>query len=106
MKYLITVLAVITATFALKTAASCPFVAPGNMPSVPDGASADAVRMQSAMTEVRTYVQASEEFLDCRGLTLSTSHYREVLNNATEAADTFNAQLARFRENNGALAKN
>lgn len=106
MKYVIAVLAVVVATFALKASASCPLTAPDGMPSIPDGASASTASMQAAMAEVQAYVRASEEFLDCRGSMLSSSHYDEVLDNATQAADAFNAQLARYRESNGSVASN
>lgn len=103
MKYPI---ALLTLTFALNASASCPFLAPSGMPSIPDGTAASADTMHSAMSQVRAYVATIEDLLQCRGPMLSSAHYEELLDRAESAAAAFNEQLALYRQRHGALAGN
>tara|TARA_R110002124_G_scaffold55646_6_gene157543 strand:+ start:2861 stop:3172 length:312 start_codon:yes stop_codon:yes gene_type:complete len=103
MKYSI---ALLTLTFALNASASCPFLAPSEIPSIPDGTSASADTMQSAMSQVQAYVETIEDLLACRGPMLSSAHYEELLDKAENAAAAFNEQLALYRQRSGTLASN
>jgi hypothetical protein len=78
MKY---ALALLTLTFTLNAAAGCPLEAPEKMRTI-------------------------EDLLECRGIMLSSSHYDELFNKATDAANAFNTQLRIYRENNETLAQN
>ena len=103
MKYSI---ALLTLTFALNASAGCPLLAPSEMPAIPDGNSASADTMRSAMTQVQEYVGTIEHLLECRGVMLSSAYYEELLTSAEAASGAFNEQLALYRQRNGTIASN
>lgn len=68
---------------------------PQNKPEIPDPNSAVTAQMVKANNEVKTYVRAQEDYLNCAGL--SSSELRQAENELVEYAEKFNQAIRTFK---------
>lgn len=69
--------------------------APENKPEIPDPATAATAQMVKANNDVREYVQETEAYLSCAGL--STRETRRAENELKAYAEEFNSAVRQFR---------
>ncbi|MBN7795676.1 hypothetical protein [Parahaliea mediterranea] len=102
MKHLLAVPALV---FAANAMAQCPASMPESTPVVPNGQEASHEEMYHAQVAVKDYVDAIETYLDCRSELHPLQHSRSVYL-AETMADSYNAELAKFRARENMLATN
>ncbi|GAB3280504.1 hypothetical protein [Parahaliea aestuarii] len=102
MKQLLAIPALVLAAGAM---AECPAQFPSDAPAVPSGQAATHEQMYEAQVAVNAYVEAIENYLDCRS-ELHPLQQSRSLYLAESVADSYNAELAKFRARENMLATN
>ncbi len=101
-----TLLTLPTLMVSLEAGAACFAPLPREVPVVPDGSTADQAAMYSALIEVRAYVAAIEQFLDCRGDRLPPGVYNGLVMRAEQAAEDYNEALKTYMSEQSTVADN
>ena len=99
-------IALLALAFSLNATADCPAALPTMMPVAADGYSASLDAMHSSRAAVAGYVQTIENYLSCQDRLLSDARHDELVEQAEEAAGTFNVQLQHYRQSQNSVAKN
>lgn len=102
MKSLLAIPALLLATSAM---ADCPASMPSSQPAVPSGDSATHEQMYEAQKAVNEYVDAIENYLDCRSELHPLQQSRSVYL-AEAVAQSYNSELAKFRARENMVATN
>lgn len=102
MKHLLAIPALMLASSAM---AECPASMPSNQPAIPSGQEATHEQMYEAQVAVNQYVDAIENYLDCRSELHPLQRSRSIYL-AETTADAFNGELASFRARENMLATN
>lgn len=102
MKHLLAIPAFVLAANAM---AECPAALPSEAPAIPSGQSATHEEMYNAQVAINAYVDAIENYLDCRSELHPLQHSRSVYL-AETAAEAYNAELTKFRARENMLATN
>jgi len=101
-----TLLTVLTLLVSLEAGADCFAPLPREVPVVPNGSTADQTEMYNALTEVRAYVAAIEQFLACRGDRLPPGVYNGLVMRAEQAADDYQQALKTYMSEQSMVADN
>lgn len=86
------------AIFALTSVPALACEMPQNKPAIPDPATAVTAQMVKTNNEVKAYVRATEEYLNC--VKLSSADARKTEDELREYADAFNKTIREFKKLN------